>query len=294
MLSKKNIIWPHGFLYNDYNNTGSDENRSEDCVINLIKNSKHIIFLKIGSFEHVKDLEYFARNLKYLKQPCILVTTDGDKSMPSSYSKIISNKILNHKYITKWYTQNYDKSIIHHKLKHYPIGFDLHTPRWLINNSKSQKIKFMIKERKSNPTSTRIKNKIFSDTHNSRSHPVRTDIFNFIKDNPLFDLSEGSKSFSFITKQYNKYNFVISPRGNGLDCHRTWELFLAGVIVITFSSSLDDMYIKNELPVVILKNIDELKTINVKMLNTWYEKHKKNTSIDMIFPKLTYKYWLKS
>ena len=26
---------------------------------------------------------------------------------------------------------------------------------------------------------------------------------------------------------YDKYNFVISPRGNGLDCHRTWELFLA-------------------------------------------------------------------
>ena len=294
MLSKKNIIWPHGFLYNNYNDTGADENRSEDCVINLIKNSKHIIFLKMGSFDHVKDLEYFAKNLKYLKQPCILVTTDGDKSMPSSYSKIISNKILNHKYITKWYTQNYDKSIIHHKLNHYPIGFDLHTPRWLINNSKSQKIKFMIKERKSNPTSTRIKNKIFSDTHNSRSHPVRTDIFNIIKDNPLFDLSKGSKSFSFITKQYNKYNFVISPRGNGLDCHRTWELFLAGVIVITFSSSLDDMYIKNELPVVILKNINELKTINAKMLNTWYEKHKKNTSIDVIFPKLTYKYWLKS
>ena len=31
-----------------------------------------------------------------------------------------------------------------------------------------------------------------------------------------------------ITKDYNKYNFVISPRGRGLDCHRTWELFLAG------------------------------------------------------------------
>lgn len=294
MLSKKNLIWSKGFLKNDYNNAGTEYIRDEVTIINLIKNSKDIIFIKTGSFDYIKDLEYFSKNLKYLKHPCILVTSDGDKLMPSSYSNLIIYKILNHKYITKWYTQNYDKSIIHPKLKHYPIGFDLHTSKWLINNSISKKIKFMIKERTSNPTNTRIKHKIFSDTHNSRSHPVRTDIFNIIKDNPLFDLLEGSKSFTFITKKYNKYNFVISPRGNGLDCHRTWELFLAGVIVITFSSSLDDMFIKNELPVVILKNIDELKTINIKKLNDWYEKHNKNTNIDVIFPKLTYKYWIKA
>lgn len=29
----------------------------------------------------------------------------------------------------KWFTQNYDGTIKHHKIKNYPIGLDLHTKR---------------------------------------------------------------------------------------------------------------------------------------------------------------------
>ncbi len=150
----------------------------------------------------------------------------------------------------------------------------------------------MTQLRLTNPTNNRISNKIFSDAHNIHSHPVRKKIHNIIKDNPLFDLIESTKTFAFITKKYNEYNFVLSPRGNGLDCHRTWELFLAGAIVITFSSPLDDMFIKHKLPVVILKDIKELKNIDENMLNSWYVKYIRNTDINVIFPKLTYKYWI--
>ena len=52
------------------------------------------------------------------------------------------------------------------------------------------------------------------------------------------------------------------------------------------------MYIKNNLPVVILNNIDELKDISVDKLNEWYEIHITKTSINNIFPKLTYNYWI--
>jgi hypothetical protein len=91
---------------------------------------------------------------------------------------------------------------------------------------------------------------------------------------------------------YNKYNFVLSPRGGGLDCHRTWELFLAGAIVITKSSSLDEMYIKNNLPVVILKDWSELNNNLENKLKEWYIEHINKTSIDNIFERLTFKYWL--
>ena len=49
--------------------------------------------------------------------------------------------------------------------------------------------------------------------------------------------------------------------GNGLDCHRTWEIILLGSIVITETSSLDNMYIQNNLPVIILNNYDELTVL---------------------------------
>jgi len=247
----------------------------------------------MGGGKNVTDLNIFANNLHRLTKPCILITSDGDRPVPSSYDENTCRKILNNSNIIKWYTQNYDKSIIHPKLNYYPIGFDLHTNRWLPNNSISEKIKFMIDCRNKYHTDKRISNKIFSDTHHSTSHTIRYKIHKIIKSNPIFELSERRKSFIDITKDYNKYNFVISPRGRGLDCHRTWELFLAGVIVITITSPLDDMFINNNLPVVILQELDELKSITKDKLNEWYEININKTDINNIFPKLTYNYWIK-
>lgn len=293
MLTEKNLIWSKGYLNNEYSKTPTEKPTNENEIISLIENVDDVIFIRNGSSRRMTDLNIFANNLHRLTKPCILITSDGDRPVPSSYDKFICNKILNNLNIKKWYTQNYDKSIIHIKLAHYPIGFDLHTDRWLVNNSISEKINFMINCRNKNPTDKRIVNKIFSDTHHSISHPIRSEIHNIIKSNPIFELSEKRKSFIDITEEYNKYNFVLSPRGNGLDCHRTWELFLAGVIIITITSSLDDMFINNNLPVVILQDLDELKGITKEKLNEWYEININKTDVNNIFPKLTYKYWIK-
>ena len=98
--------------------------------------------------------------------------------------------------------------------------------------------------------------------------------------------------FNIITELYNSYNFVLSPRGNGLDCHRTWELFLAGVIVITKTSSLDEMFTQNNLPVVLLKDWSELNDNLENKLQDWYKEHINKTSIENIFERLTFNYWL--
>jgi len=293
MLTDKNLIWSKGNLNNEYSKTHTEKSSNENEIISLIENIDDVIFIRNGSSSKMTDLNIFANNLHRLTKPCILITSDGDRPVPSSYDKNICNKILNNSNIKKWYSQNYDKSITHIKLSHYPIGFDLHTKRWLPNNSISEKIKFMIDCRNKYHTHKRISNKIFSDTHHSISHRIRSKIYNRIKTNPIFELSERRKSFIDIIKDYNKYNFVISPRGNGLDCHRTWELFLAGVIVITITTTLDDMFINNNLPVVILQDIDELKSITEDTLNEWYNIHINKTDINNIFPKLTYNYWIK-
>ena len=293
MLTEKNLIWSKGYLDNEYSKKSTEQKTNQSEIIALIENTKDVIFIRNGSGSHINDLDIFANNLHKLTKPCILITSDGDRHVPSSYNKNTCRKILCNSNIKKWYTQNYDKSIINAKLGYYPIGFDLHTNRWLINNSISEKIKFMIDCRNKYHVDKRISNKIFSDTHHSFSHPIRFEIYNIIKSNPNFELSKRRKSFIDITKDYNKYNFVMSPRGNGLDCHRTWELFLAGVIVITMTSTLDDMFINNNLPVVILHELDELKNITKDKLNEWYKININKTDINNIFPKLTYNYWIK-
>ena len=38
------------------------------------------------------------------------------------------------------------------------------------------------------------------------------------------------------------YQYIVSPRGNGLDCHRFWEAQYLGVIPIVEHSTLDSLY----------------------------------------------------
>jgi hypothetical protein len=295
ILNINTIIWSKGPINNEYSNKKTESYSLNSEIITLIKNvtsDNNIIFIRNGSSDYIHDLEIFSNNLELLKTPILLITSDGDRNMPASHNRNTIGNLLSCPMILKWYTQNYDKSIIHPKLKHYPIGFDLHTSKWLINNSISEKINFMINTRKNSTIDNRIKNKILSDTHNSITHSERAILFNLIKTNPNIDFLKNSISFKEITELYNKYNFVLSPRGNGLDCHRTWELFLAGVIVITKTSSLDEMYTKNNLPVVILKDWSELNNNLENKLSEWYTEHINKTSIDNIFERLTFNYWL--
>ena len=304
-LTLENILWSKGPLQDEYSELNTETDSNKKTILDIIKNADKVVFIRMGSYKRVTDLDTFAKYLHKLKNPIILITSDGDRSVPSSYSSKTVNKILNSNKIIRWQTQNYDKSIIHPKLRHHPIGFNLHTSRWLINEGIGDKIKFMISSRmktkaigvmkslrKNSPVTNRISNRILCDTHHARHH-ARQRMYKMVKKNKLIDFTSKRQTFADITSKYNKYNFVLSPRGNGFDCHRTWELFLAGVIVITRTSSLDEMYTKHNLPVVILDDWDELNTDLENKLKIWYKKYKNKTSIENIFPKLTFDYWLK-
>ena len=293
-LSVNNIICSKGPIQNDYSKISTEISSLKKTILKIINSitpTNNIIFIRNGSNSCVTDLEIFANNLELIKCPIILITTDGDREMPSSHKTNTVYKILGSNMIIKWYTQNYDKTIIHPKLKHFPIGFNLHTSKWLINNNIASKITFMINTRALSPITTRIQNKILSDTHNSITHQERIDLYNVIKTNNCIDFAT-YVTFKEITELYNKYNFALSPRGGGLDCHRTWELFLAGVIVITKTSTLDEMYTKNNLPVVILKDWSELNDNLENKMKEWYTEHIHKTEIDNIYERLTFNYWL--
>jgi hypothetical protein len=64
--------------------------------------------------------------------------------------------------------------------------------------------------------------------------------------------------------------FVVSPHGNGMDCHRTWEALLLGCIVIVRKSEIDTLY--DELPVLI---VDEWTDITSDLLQDTIEEYKK-------------------
>ncbi len=75
-----------------------------------------------------------------------------------------------------------------------------------------------------------------------------------------------------IRKKYwewiSTHKFILSPHGNGLDCHRTYESLLLGVIPIVRKSSLSDCELYDGLPILV---VDNWADINEQMLNEFYE-----------------------
>jgi len=64
-------------------------------------------------------------------------------------------------------------------------------------------------------------------------------------------------------KSMLEYAFVLSPFGNGMDCHRTWEALLCGCIPIVRSSVFDELF--EGLPVLI---VDKWEDISLQLLVT--------------------------
>ena len=294
-----NFLWSKG-LYNRNNYMLKDTNHkeSEENIKNEILHAEKYIWIRNGCHNHSggvaslktkSDLDILAQNLDLIKKPLILITTDGDRHVPSSYFKETVDKILNSNKIIKWLTQNYDKTIIHRKLDYFPIGLDLHTKKWLINNSAMEKINFIKNTRKNN----KDQNKIFCDAHIHITSKERTKMYETLKKNSNIAFLEKNVTYQQITELYNSYQFVLSPRGNGVDCHRTWELFLLGCIVITKTSSLDDLWIKHNLPVVILQDWNELNNDIDEKLKQWFKKYISFTEKEYILNKFNYEYWLK-
>jgi hypothetical protein len=70
-------------------------------------------------------------------------------------------------------------------------------------------------------------------------------------------------------KKQSNCAFVVSPHGNGMDCHRTWEALLLGCIVIVRKSDIDSLY--TDLPVLI---VDEWSDITYDLLQRTIQEFK--------------------
>ena len=87
MLTKKNLLWSKGYLDDDYSRVGTENPIDEDTIINIMKTAGDVIFIRIGGGKRICDFNHFVNNLDKLSKPCILVTSDGDRDIPSSYDK---------------------------------------------------------------------------------------------------------------------------------------------------------------------------------------------------------------
>tara|TARA_B110000977_G_scaffold200015_1_gene289142 strand:- start:903 stop:2669 length:1767 start_codon:yes stop_codon:yes gene_type:complete len=231
--------------------------------------------------------------LEKKKIKIILVTGASVIGVPLEAANLfninIKNIINNSNSIIHWFCQNYDSFEINKKITPIPLGLDYHTlqkknhwwgPKMTAINQEKELIE--ISNKKFND---RI-NKTFSFFHFQLFKRHGADRYKAIR--VLQD-----KEYNIFLKQKTnrkdtwnictKFKFIISPHGNGLDCHRTYEAMLLGSLPIVKSSSLDVLY--KDMPVIILDNWSDINIDNlVKQSNNIINKSKE---------KLTLQYWNK-
>jgi len=154
------------------------------------------------------------------------------------------------------------------KIKSLPIG--LERVRWFPEQRKQEVLKEMVE--------SKIKrDNLCYMNFNPSTNPYRQNIFNILKDESFIDkdmIGNGGNYINYI-ESLKKYKYIISPPGNGVDCHRNWEAIYLGCVPIVLKSHFTENIYK-KLPVLI---VDDYSELNENKLNNSYD-NLINKSID--------------
>jgi len=96
-------------------------------------------------------------------------------------------------------------------------------------------------------------------------------------------IGESSSSFGEYLTDLSRTVFVISPPGNGLDCHRTWEALWMGCYPVVLGTTLNPLY--EDLPVVVVSSWDEATETFLR------EKQEEFRGKEFDYAKLYAPYW---
>lgn len=111
----------------------------------------------------------------------------------------------------------------------------------------------------------------------------RVPLVNHFKDTPWVTYIKDRIPFNNYINILLDHKYVISPEGNGPDCHRTWEAIYAGVVPIVKKSVLTSYF--SDLPILL---VDDFMSIDLSMLNGIYPE-----ILNKCVDKATMSYWKK-
>jgi len=237
-------------------------------------------------------IKIFINYVKYINVKFILVSGDSDCTVPneifSSNEDFIS--FIENNNIIHWYSQNCILSD-HPKLSKIPIGLDYHTMNekdsdWGNRLSPNEQEDILENIKNSSKPFWEREIKCYSNFHffieTKYGYDRKEAIDEIDKELILYENNKINRKETWLNQ--SKYAFVISPHGNGLDCHRTWEALCLGSIPIIKKSNITNLF--DELPVLI---VDNWSDINKDLLNkTIYDFKNKKFNYD----KLLLKYWI--
>tara|TARA_R110001632_G_C11297424_1_gene413460 strand:+ start:1 stop:843 length:843 start_codon:yes stop_codon:yes gene_type:complete len=214
-------------------------------------------------YTHALEL-FFSRIFKYLTKPITLLSHNSDHCVDTKFLNILESPK-----IKSWYCQN--RIIPHKKIYSLPIG--IANSRYSHGNTEQL---LEIREECNDKSLLCYKNFDIGTNYSERHNCHITTEKNNFKMAP-----------STTNEQYWRYlsqsNFVISPPGNGIDCHRVWESLTLRCIPIILNHEALRQF--KHLPILFINSWEE---VTCELLEIFLQEHK---DIDWDIPELTVDYW---
>lgn len=183
-----------------------------------------------------------------------LVTGDCDEDVPTKImSRSQFRRFIRDPRLVHWFSQNL--IIRHPKMSIIPIGLDYHTmsanakPSWGASATPLEQEAELLRVKARAPPLERRAVLCYCNFKDVTGGP-RVEAMQQIPAELMF--YEPTQTTRVDTwRAQSLMAFVVSPPGNGRDCHRTWEALILGCIPIVKSSPIDDVYAG--LPVLIVQ-----------------------------------------
>lgn len=225
-----------------------------------------IVFARIDMLH-----SFFKKIDPQIRNEYILISHNADYTISEKeFGKYNKDKII------RWFSQNVKYT--NHKITPVPIGITNH--RYL------DEIHALEKTLASTSQIIEKKNKmliLFRGTN-----PIRTEVRNVLSGLKTVDVAgETAKQDYF--KKISEYKFIISPEGNGPDCHRTWESMYLKSVPIVIRNTYTEYFEKIGLPIMLINEWKDLKNIDELFLKQKYEELKDRFNS----PALHLDYWQK-
>ncbi len=255
-------------------------------------------------FVQCRHLHLFYRQVvPRLPGPVVVVISGGDETFPTDCHKSLKmGELLECDKIGHIFALN--SVYIGEKVTQIPIGIDYHTIAYKgerggwgeRGNALEQERHLMRSFKRSRPTHQRKLGAFVDFQHSDTMHAGfkrylehgedRRGIFKVLQSSGVIEWGGFMRRFKLWNKKA-QYAFSISPHGNGLDCHRTWEDLALGCIVIVKRSALDPLY--EGLPVVI---VDDWREVTRENMQRWLDQFGDVKGNDEYRRRISHNYWM--
>tara|TARA_R110000824_G_scaffold91123_1_gene222006 strand:- start:2385 stop:3206 length:822 start_codon:yes stop_codon:yes gene_type:complete len=251
-------------LYTEINDIIKDQNKSlEQNLVNINDLNPNDIkqYNYIFVYSHFLK-EFFDKFFTYLNDNVVIVSHNSDAGVDKTFLKYLKGDK-----ISKWFCQN--RLVEHEKLFSIPIG--IANSQWPHGNINLLQQVLDMNLEKNNLV---FKNYSIGTNFNERM------LCNDITTHNNIPMTANTNQVEYF-KRIARSAFVISPPGNGVDCHRIWEcLYLKSVPIVKYQPGFSQF---KHLPIMFVDNWEEV-TIDVL-------RKKLKEIIFGNIPELTLKYW---